>query len=701
VKYFRSQLRRTWLARLLTLLLVAPYLVWGSPARAQRAPLSVYVLPFNNDTSIGGQLLGRLAADEMALAFSDSPTQAWDIIPQSNVTRRIQELNLQPPFDRVDRVTIANGVDAQAVMYGHITDARVVPDGSTPQASVTIRALIEDINTGELINGAIASAKSTRRMGFNGDADVLLREALGKAAYKAREFMDRFKLPEGTVLNTTVVGSADTLRLDCLLNIGARQGVRRGMEFVVTRIRDVVGRIKVTNVDSDISTARAELNSQGVRPEDRVRAIFNFSDFNTSTSRSGIRAMSESGAATVARADAAAPAEAVAAPRIRPVGSQDTFTAAKARGEHSAQMAQVTVDSPPPVVVDEPPVEGRRGAGKVLAGGAVKMLVGGLLLVGLLALGGRGGSSASRPDSVIAYGYQRDIGRPGAFIKIEWDRPKSIRSSQVLGYVVWRTDPRSEPLVVAGVTGDGPKSFIDHEAARSVTFYDGIPGSDDAGGQTTTADVPGILPGEQYRYQVATAYEEGEEDPDPTNQGGTFMSPLSRSSDWATAISNPGITAPDQGEIEDLRRLRITWTQPLGADSYLIRISRDPTFRDESRGFTAGPFHSVPVEQGGETELTRLIDADRPAVRGGSTRLRDVYISVGAYNSQDDIKPRPFGAIYSQRRFIRGEHIVPDPPGPGSESKPGIQLAPGRSKARKGGPSTPESRIDTGSSKNK
>lgn len=261
------------------LLLAAVSLLAGQPARAQSSIPSVFVLDFNNKTTVGGALLGRMAAAQVSIQLSES--QNWDVVPDAQVQRRIQDLGLRPPFDRVARVQVGSGVDAAAAVYGDVSDARVtdskVAGQATTIAFVRIKVMVEDLSTGVLMNGAIAEGSSTPRVSFNGDADVLLEEALGKAAFKAREFMDRFRLPEGTVLNTTVVGTGQ--ELDALINIGARQGVRRGMEMIVTRQKQLVGRCRVVAVDSDISSARVFANTQGVRPEDRVRAIFNFSDF--------------------------------------------------------------------------------------------------------------------------------------------------------------------------------------------------------------------------------------------------------------------------------------------------------------------------------------------------------------------------------------------------------------------------------------
>jgi len=156
--------------------------LWGltpRPAQAQRRVTSIYVLDFNNRTRVGGALLGRVAAAQMSLQLAESLN--WDVLPDAQVQRRIQELKLQPPFDRIDRAQIAQGVDASAVVYGTILEARV--SARPAQAYVRLQVVVEDINTSVLINGAIAEGVSTPRMGFTGDADVLLEEASGKAAF--------------------------------------------------------------------------------------------------------------------------------------------------------------------------------------------------------------------------------------------------------------------------------------------------------------------------------------------------------------------------------------------------------------------------------------------------------------------------------------------------------------------------------------
>jgi len=682
----RDHTRRRWFASVLTFLMMVPYLLWAGPARAQSAPIDVYVLDFNNKTTVGGTLLGKVAAAQISLQLSESTS--WSVIADAQVQRRIQELNIRPPFDRVNRVQIADGIDAQAIVYGNITQARITGGGS-PQAYVRLEVVVEDKRTGTLINGANVDGLSTPRMGYTGDADILLEEALGKAAYKAREFMDRFRLPEGTVLNTTVVGSVENPELDALINMGARQGVRRGMELIVTRQREPVGRAKIVSVDSDVSTARVLENVQGVRPEDRVRAIFNFADFPLT--RSKLRSMSvPEGIQKVGSALPGATQKSSTGPgasdpagsqpvRIAKAGGGAEFIPFKAR-EEGDRLAQNTVPTPPPVVVEEPdldrPSPERQGPlGGLINRNAFRTLVGGLLIVGILAIGGRGGQNSARAHETEAYGVQYQIGDPGAKIRVNWSRPKSVKSSQVLQYVVWRQDTVTGQLQIVGaVDTDTLRTFTDTEATRTVNAFSGDPGSDDAGTRTTIQNVPGIQPGVQYRYQIATAFAAGLEDRDNDmmpDEGEEFMSPLSLPTAFVTAITPPVIARPIQGEQVDLSEVTVEWQQTPGANTYFVWFSRNPTFPENSR-VRFGPFTTIPSNQGGPESVTQVIDARSNRLLGAQT----IYVSVGARNSTDPVAPKPFGAIFSAPVAIQPETVPPPPPtqssaGPGGKKGTG------------------------------
>ena len=656
MRKLRSQPQCRWLARMLAFLMVASNLLLPPAARAQRTNPTVYVLDFNNETRVGGALLGRVAAAQLSLEMAEGSAN-WDVLPGANVQRRIQELGLKAPFDRLDRVKIANGIDATAVVYGSVVEARI-SGGTAPVAEAKIRVLVEDVFSGTLVNGAMAVGRSTPRMGFQGDADVLLEEALGKAAFRAREFMDKFRLPEGTVLNTTVVAD-DT---EALINIGSRHGVRAGMDMIATRQKNEVGRVKVTSVDAEFSNVRVISSPQGIRPEDRVRAVFSFQDFDL-RSRSQARTATYTGPSRPSAKSSSV--EPVGTVKVAKVERGAEFVPFKAKTE---QVADQGVPAPPPVVIDEPEVsrgDSGSGARKIVRNGALRMLVGGMLLLGVLAVGGRGGNAVNRVADIEVFPFQLQIGQATATLRVNWDRPKGINRQQVLQYIVWRTDVNGTPLSIVGASdSEAIRTLFDTEAQRTVNAFDGDPdGSSEAGGRTAVT-AAGVTPGLQYRYQIAVAYQasglqdldgDGLPDGDIDTQ---FMSPLSGSSAWATALRPATLSAPLQGELVDLGELNITWNQTPGADEYFIQVSADPNFA-KRRTVTFGPYNDeVPVDLGGPSAVTRQVNAQSGALAGA----RNVFITVGARNSQDQTNPLPRGWIYSAPLSVQAEINPPPPP---------------------------------------
>ncbi|MGV3719644.1 MAG: hypothetical protein ACO1SX_01945 [Actinomycetota bacterium] len=269
-------------------------------------------------------------------------------------------------------------------------------------------------------------------------------------------------------------------------------------------------------------------------------------------------------------------------------------------------------------------------------------------------------------NTLDAFAFQPRFGAPGAFIRVGWSRPRSVPSSYILGYVVWRGDLFSPLQRVAGIDTDARHSFTDSEATRNVTAFDGDPGSTDAGSRTVFQSVPGITPGEIYTYQVAAAYVNGLQDRDGDGEPdeGEFMSPLSMRTNYVTAIAPPQITQVDGqpvgggggGVLVDLTSFNVEWQQTPGADTYEIWVSRNPSFRGSKVRIKAG--RTLPVNQGGALTESRTISIRKASYR----RTRQLYVSVGARNSQDRLKPRPFGAIFSAPVAIQVEGAPPPPP---------------------------------------
>lgn len=669
MKQMRSHPMSRWLARLLSLLMVAPYLVVGGAARpvsAQRRAHTVYILDFNNRAEIGGPLLGRQAAAQLAVELTDDPN--WIILPDRMVQQQIRSLEIRPPFDRIARQQIARAVDADAVMYGTVRSASLSTDPM--QASVTIQVVAEDVHTGTLFNGALVTGASVPRTGFAGEADILLEEALNKAGFKARQFMDRFRTPEGTVLNTAVVGET---KMKVLLNVGARQGIKRDMEMVVTRQRDLVGMVKVQQVNANDSMAEVTLNIQGVRPEDRVRGIFRFEDIpdERKQERRVNAAASDSKSARVAAAErprkplalSLKPREGTFEPMVAAGPEPGAALLAQAGnvrkggdpGPGSGKAGDTTTDAVGAeevntVVVDEPRTARRRSK-PFISTPTAKILAGGALLFGILAIGGT--KNETRAFAIEARTFQADgIGSPATGIRISWKKPRGVPgragSDQtfqdgILGYVLYRIDTTGGGIaeVVGGTLGD-LRQFLDGFFVIHMVpnvFPGGQPGQD-AGDPEDLEDVPGLIPGHRYRYQVQAAYHtEQDFDGDGAPDDLDLLAPLSPFSNAATVLVPAVILSPAPGDTVDLSNLTVTFQTTPGADKYQVAVSSGIGFR-ASKTARCPTVTVVPPDKGGPTEAS-AVGCDVSVKLLGAPQ---VFISVFAWTSSD-ARPVPFGAV--------------------------------------------------------
>ncbi len=282
--------------------------------------------------------------------------------------------------------------------------------------------------------------------------------------------------------------------------------------------------------------------------------------------------------------------------------------------------------------------------------------------VALVAQPAESSRDATNPGAVSARAYQPQIGAPGARIIVGWNRPSRVPSSYVRGYVVWRSDFFQPIQPVGGAFGDTLRQFLDTEATRTVTIFDGTPG-DEAGSPTSVGPIPGLQPGQRYSYQISAAYENGLQDRDRDGMpdvGDEYMSPLSVNTRYVTAIAPPVLASLNgrqavHGVQVDLQALTIEWQQTPGADRYVVWISPDPTFRRGKLAFKVPP--TVPVDLGGPETVATTVNAFRGKLR----RSQRVFIAVGARNSYDP-KPRPFGAIFSAPVQAEVEFTPPPPP---------------------------------------
>jgi hypothetical protein len=249
------------------------YLLLGSAkaAHAQQAvrnPL-LAVLDFSNDTGYGGPDVGRTAAD--ALVNELSASGKYDVLSRTEVSQGLDDLGLTPPLDAIDLQRLGNKLQADSLVTGEVLAISRTKGGSQVQAVVVVR--VTDATTGELVNGSLARGTSTPREGTIADDDALVDEAIGKAMFAAVRQMNNYNLPTATVMSNEGPDTA-------LLNKGSRDGLTTGLEMIVTRGDQTVGRIKVTSIEPDESVATVTDAGIGIRPQDVAKGIFTLPEYS-------------------------------------------------------------------------------------------------------------------------------------------------------------------------------------------------------------------------------------------------------------------------------------------------------------------------------------------------------------------------------------------------------------------------------------
>jgi TolB-like protein len=245
-----------------------------TPANAQAATgntLTVVVAPFaNNDKEHrGGRELAKWAEDAVAVELANSGR--FEVIKRSEVERQARDMGIDAPYTSDELRQIATALGANAVVTGQL--AYVQPrmrKGLLEGAEVGLTIGVEEGSYGDLTNGAAAiglAPVKPRQMNL----DALERTAITQAAAKSVRDLQSTMLVEGTVLLTQTSLTGDK-RIH--INRGSRDGLEEGMEMIVQRNGQRVGRIRLSEVFASDSEATVIGTTQGIAPMDHVRAVF-------------------------------------------------------------------------------------------------------------------------------------------------------------------------------------------------------------------------------------------------------------------------------------------------------------------------------------------------------------------------------------------------------------------------------------------
>ncbi len=266
----KTRMRRTWATRtayLGVMSMLAVGLLFPSGAARAYAQLvqlpRIAVLDFENKSGYGGASIARAATD--AVAGEYQKTGKYEVLARGEVEQQLKDLDLAPPLTKTGFLRLGRALQAESIITGEVSAVTFV--GSPKQAQVVLTVRVIDIASGEPINGAVATGYSNRRPGYTGDDDTLVQEAIRNAAFEAVRTIQNYTIPEATIL-TTRAGK------EVLLNRGIRGGLQPGMEMIVVRRGEEVGRIRVTQVSDSDAVGEIIDFGRGIQSEDRARAIY-------------------------------------------------------------------------------------------------------------------------------------------------------------------------------------------------------------------------------------------------------------------------------------------------------------------------------------------------------------------------------------------------------------------------------------------
>lgn len=271
MRFFKSSAMRLPTS-VLCIIALCGSLAWSTflppPAAAQMGTVEVAVVDFRNRSKMPGQMFGRMATDAIVLELLRSGK--FGVTSADALEAKMKDLGYQPPLTPRLMIRLGQEVGATSVVNGEVVYLKVSRDDKQAEARITVRML--DVASGQLVNGAIATGRSHPRIGYAADGDKMLVEAIKDAARGAVETMLQYIIPEATVLSS--IGTEEVL-----LNKGSQDGLQPGMEMIVVRrveagMEEVVGRVRVKKVTDSDATATIVRAPRGVKPEDRVRAVY-------------------------------------------------------------------------------------------------------------------------------------------------------------------------------------------------------------------------------------------------------------------------------------------------------------------------------------------------------------------------------------------------------------------------------------------
>lgn len=242
----------------------------AAPCEASFRP-GVLVLPFQNTSTYTGHLLGRRAADQLALDLGASGV--WRVIDRGETDRAAGQRRLQPPYAVAYLQELGNALGGDLIFTGTIQKLDVEP--KLGRLTMTIYCEATDQVSGQSVLATVQTGESRRNDHEPVPTDVLIGHALAEACAKVAAIAAR---NTGVVAQVTDPDEAKavTLKLPDGANIatGSRfllyRAVLEGQEHVPGKL---IGSLMVTAVRGTECTARVLARSGDIHSGDLAVSV--------------------------------------------------------------------------------------------------------------------------------------------------------------------------------------------------------------------------------------------------------------------------------------------------------------------------------------------------------------------------------------------------------------------------------------------
>lgn len=649
---------------LLTLALISSASLFGNKAEAQgEQTLRVIIADVENISADGNQILGVQARDEIYNELLNAGGRYYPFSEAElrdaakSVQVRIPSLSKQPyNFSDADLTRLAKQLGADAIVRGRVASG---PLRRGAPVTVSLQVFVQDVASGENINGGLTKIKSSSRPGQITDPEELRVKAVTDAAQDVVRQIFQRQVWTATILNVN--------QNIAIINIGKRNGLQVGDELTVYRQqgRNVVkmGRLKAVRVNAGDAEADILENIGGIQIEDLARTIYN-PPFVLSTV-GGLEPSRNAGKINFSTVGAT----------LATIGL-GVLIAQAARGGQSG-LTKVTAESGT-----------ENGSAIVRVRYTENIFTSNVLQFKIFRL-------PDFPFGTVGTGGNNNNNN-GAGVPVGTTSP-TVR--EFIDHASPNFYYANGNGFLVGTTNGGVNNGNNTGGGNNNNQGCGTPTQP---GNAATLDV-GFRPGNSYRYQVTAVFQRQSNLSGGGNNGGggggggngnTGGVDCVESDPVQSGLSTPIVpvilSSPnDQTGSIDISRFQPTWSSRSGADIFQLEISTDRNFRTPSRIFrilvnsTAPNSNGVtqtlptPINLAGVPELIAdpVFAAYLNSAGGANVQLPFIYWRVGARHDDDVPGPihfisqnpsdndRNFRFVYGTPFSFQPTLLPPPPPG--------------------------------------